>query len=76
LRAERQVFFPVGQQTRQAVFAIRVMLQPLTQAVGTSEEAQRLHDSLASMSQAVLDYKNLADAREPLLRWLASKRSP
>jgi hypothetical protein len=76
LRAERQVFFPVGQGTRQAVFAIRVMLQPLTQAVGTSEEAQRLHDSLASMSQAVLDYKNLADAREPLLRWLASKRSP
>ena len=73
LRSERQVFFPVGQGTRQAVFAIRVMLQPLTQAVQTAEQAQRLHDSLASMSQAVLDYKNLSGARDPLLRWLASR---
>lgn len=73
LRAERQVFFPVGRGTRQAVFAIRVMLQPLTQAVRTPEQALRLHDSLASMSQAVLDYKNLGGAREPLLRWLASR---
>lgn len=73
LRAERQVFFPVGQGTRQAVFAIRVMLQPLAQAVQTPEQARRMHDSLASMSQAVLDYKNLSAAREPLLRWLASR---
>ncbi|MDB5873710.1 MAG: hypothetical protein JWQ07_3152 [Ramlibacter sp.] len=72
LRAERQTFFPVGQGTRQAVFAIRVMLQPLQDAVRTPEQAQRLHDSLASMSQAVLDYKNLSAAREPLLRWLKS----
>lgn len=73
LRAERQVFFPVGQGTRQAVFAIRVMLQPMAQAVGGAAQAQRLHDSLASMSQAVLDYKNLAAAREPLLRWLRGR---
>lgn len=73
LRAERQVFFPVGQGTRQAVFAIRVMLQPLTRAVQTPEQAQRMHDSLASMSQAVLDYKNLGGAREPLLRWLSAR---
>ena len=70
LRAERQVFFPVGQGTRQAVFAIRVMLAPLAEMVQTPEQALRLHDSLASMSQAVLEYKNLSAARGPLLRWL------
>jgi hypothetical protein len=73
LRTERQVFFPVGQGTRQAVFAIRVVLRPLAEAVQTREQAQRLHDSLASMSQAVLDYKNLSAAREPLLRWLQGR---
>lgn len=70
LRAERQVFFPVGQGTRQAVFAIRVTLQPLAQAVEGPGAAVRLRDSLASMSQAVLDYKNLSQARDGLLRWL------
>lgn len=49
------------------------MLQPLADAVQAPGRAQRLHDSLASMSQAVLDYKNLAAAREPLLRWLQSR---
>jgi dimethylamine monooxygenase subunit A len=73
LRAERQVFFPVGESMRQAVFAIRVMLQPLAQAVRTPEQARRMHDALASMSTAVLDYKNLVPAREPLLRWLGSR---
>jgi len=70
LRAERQTFFPVGRGTRQAVFAIRVMLQPLTEAVTTPQLAQRLRDSIASMSQAVLDYKGLSAARAPLLGWL------
>jgi dimethylamine monooxygenase subunit A len=74
LRAERQSFFPVGRGTRQAVFAIRVMLQPLREAVQTCGAAQRLHDSLASMSDAVLAYKGLAPARAPLLRWLAARR--
>ena len=73
LRAERQVFFPVGEGTRQAVFAIRVMLQPLAQAVQARGAAARLHDSLASMSQAVLDYKNLAAPRDRLLQWLAAR---
>jgi hypothetical protein len=72
LRVERQTFFPVGQDTRQAVFSIRVMLEPLAAAVRAAGAARRLHDSLASMSQAVLEYKNLAGAREPLLRWLAT----
>jgi hypothetical protein len=74
LRAERQTFFPVGRGTRQAVFTIQVMLQPLTQAVATREQAQRLHDSLRSMSDTVLAYKGLAAAREPLLRWLQTRR--
>lgn len=70
LRAERQTFFPVGRGTRQAIFTIRVMLRPLVQAVATREQARRLHDSLASMSDAVLAYKGMAPARKPLLRWL------
>ncbi|MBG9387337.1 heme-dependent oxidative N-demethylase subunit alpha family protein [Caenimonas aquaedulcis] len=74
LRTERQVFFPVGQGTRQAVFTIRVTLEPLVQAVGNAQRAARLHDSLASMSEAVLHYKGLAPARERLLRWLAGAR--
>jgi hypothetical protein len=72
LRVERQAFFPIGQGTRQAVFSIRVMLEPLVDAARAPDAARRLHDSLASMSPAVLEYKNLAGAREPLLRWLAS----
>jgi dimethylamine monooxygenase subunit A len=70
LRAERQTFFPVHRGTRQAVFAIHVMLQPLTQAVSTPALARTVHDALASMSQAVLDYKGLSGARPTLLDWL------
>ena len=73
LRAERQTFFPVGRGTRQAVFTIRVMLQRLPAAVDTPTKAARLHDSLASMSDAVLAYKGLTQAREPLLRWLKAR---
>lgn len=69
-RAERQTFLPVGQGTRQAVFTIRVMLAPLTETVDTPAKATRLREALASMSPAVLDYKGLVPAREPLLRWL------
>ena len=70
LRAERQTFFPVGRGTRQAVFTIRVMLQPLTQAASRAMRARRLRDAIASMSDSVLAYKGMAPAREPLLRWL------
>jgi len=73
LRTERQTFLPVADATAQAVFGIRVMLAPLAQAVDTPARAQRLHDALASMSDAVLAYKNLTDARDPLLRWLAQR---
>ena len=73
LRAERQTFFPVPSRPGQAVFTIRVMLEPLAATVDTPEKAQRLHDALASMSDAVLAYKGLAPAREPLLRWLRER---
>lgn len=71
LRWERQTFFPVPSAPGQAVFTIHVGLQPLVQAVATPADARRLHDALASMSDAVLAYKSLAPARDRLLAWLA-----
>lgn len=73
LRWERQSFFPVGAGARQAVFVIGVMLQPLAQAIAAPGSARKLHDSIASMSPAVLAYKGLAPARDPLLAWLAAR---
>ena len=73
LRAERQTFFPLAPGAGQAVFTIRVMLQPLVQAVATPAQASRLHDALASMSEAVAQYKGLAAARGRLLAWLAQR---
>lgn len=72
LRTERQTFFPVS-GTPQAVFTIRVSLAPLAQAVADAAGARRLHDSLASMTDAVLAYKGLAPARAPLLAWLSQR---
>jgi dimethylamine monooxygenase subunit A len=73
LRAERQTFFPVAARPGQAVFTIRVMLQPLAEAITGADDAQRLHDALASMSDAVLAYKGLAPARDRLLAGLAAR---
>jgi len=74
-RAERQTFLPVsgrdGQPKAEAVFTIRVMVEPLERVVNTPEKAQRLHAALGSMGAGVLDYKHLAAARESLLHWLA-----
>jgi dimethylamine monooxygenase subunit A len=71
LRSERQTFFPLPDVPGQAIFTIRVMLQPLHEAVASGRDAQRLHASLSSMSDAVLQYKSLAPARDRLLAWLA-----
>jgi hypothetical protein len=73
LRTERQTFFPLSAGAGQAVFTIRVQLARLADVVDTPEKATRLHDALASMSDAVLAYKGLAAAREPLLRWLLQR---
>ncbi|TFY98518.1 heme-dependent oxidative N-demethylase subunit alpha family protein [Ramlibacter rhizophilus] len=75
LRAERQTFFPVPGPRRLAVFTIRVQLAPLAEAVDEAWKARRLHDSLASMSEAVAAYKGLAPARPSLLRWLSTRAS-
>lgn len=72
LRVERQTFLPVPHHGH-AVFTIRVMLQPLAQAAQTQQQAARLHDALASMTPAVLEYKQLGAARTPLLAWLSAR---
>jgi len=71
-RTERQSFIPVdGRQ--QAVFTIHVEVQPLAQALADPARATRVHDALASMSPAVLEYRGLAVVRDRLLRWLAAR---
>jgi hypothetical protein len=71
-RTERQTFIPAP-EAGLAVFTILVDCQPLAQAVDSRDKAQRLYDALASMSPAVLQYRNLATARDPLLDWLARR---
>lgn len=68
-RTERQTFIPLPQQ-RQAVFTILVDSRPLAEAIATPTQAARLHDSVASMSEAVLAYRALGPARARLLQWL------
>ena len=46
---------------------------PLAHAIHTRERARRLHDAVASMSDAVLAYRSLQAVREPLLAWLAAR---
>lgn len=71
-RTEHQTFIPVP-QLQQAVFTIHVALVPLTQAVTSAAQARQLHDALASMSDAVLAYRGLTDARSRLLEWLQAR---
>lgn len=79
-RTEHQSFIPVpadsagaGTSLRQALFAIHVEVQTLAAALPTPRHAQAVHDAIATMSRAVLDYRGLAEVREPLLAWLAAK---
>jgi len=71
-RTERQSFIPVH-GLQQAVFVIHVEVHPLAQALADPARAARLHDALASMSPAVLEYRGLAAVRDRLLRWLAGR---
>jgi hypothetical protein len=73
-RTERQTFIPVP-QAGLAVFTILVDCQPLAQAIDHRDKAQRLHDAIASMSPAVLQYRSLSAVRDPLLDWLARRAS-
>ncbi len=73
-RTERQTFIPVPAEPgvpRQSLFTILVNVTPLAQAFGAPAQAARVHDALASMTDAVLAYRGLAEARPALLRWLA-----
>jgi len=71
-RTERQTFIPVPQSAL-AVFTILVDCQPLAQAIDSDVKAQRLHDAIASMSPAVLQYRSLSAVHRPLLDWLARR---
>lgn len=73
LRSERQTFIAVGGRSAQAVFTIRVDVQRLADVATTPAHARALHDAVASMSPAVLAYRNLAAVRGPLLEWLARR---
>jgi hypothetical protein len=69
-RTEHQTFIPVDGHT-QAVFTIHVDVQPLAEALNDRERKRRVHDALASMSDAVLQYRGLAAVRDRLLQWLS-----
>jgi hypothetical protein len=71
-RTERQTFIPAA-DAGLAVFTILVDTQPLAQAIDTAERAQRLHEAIATMSPAVLQYRGLNVVRDPLLNWLARR---
>ena len=71
-RTEHQTFIPLP-QLQQAVFTIHVSLTPLTQALNSATQARQLHDALASMSDTVLAYRSLTDARSRLLEWLQAR---
>ena len=71
-RTERQTFIPLP-ELDQAIFTIHVQVEPLAQAVCTATQATPVFTALASMSQAVLDYRGLAPARNRLLQWLGER---
>lgn len=69
LRVERQTSLPLPALGR-ALFLIRPHLVPLTAL--SPGQRRTLHDAVASMSPAALDYKGLTEVREDLLGWLVS----
>jgi hypothetical protein len=71
-RTEHQTFIPVDSHA-QAVFTIHVEVQPLVDALSDPERKQRAHDALASMSDAVLEFRGLTAVRDRLLRWLSRR---
>ena len=71
-RTERQTFIALPGQN-QAIFTIHVQIEPLATAIDSADKAARLHDAIATMSEAVLAYRSLSAAREPLLAWLSAR---
>jgi hypothetical protein len=71
-RTEHQTFIPLPDRG-QALFTIRVEVEPLAQALAAPSRAQRLAQALDSMSEPVLAYRGLAPVHGPLLRWLRER---
>ncbi|MEO8059221.1 MAG: heme-dependent oxidative N-demethylase subunit alpha family protein [Burkholderiales bacterium] len=71
-RTERQTFIPLPER-RQAVFTIHVETTPLAEAAASPTAARQLHDAVASMSAAVLEYRGFTEVRERLLIWLSGQ---
>jgi hypothetical protein len=72
LRTERQGFIPLPGR-RQTVFTIEVQARPLRQALADEGvDPVTLAGALASMSDAVLAYRNLTSARERLCAGLTA----
>ncbi|MES2959411.1 MAG: heme-dependent oxidative N-demethylase subunit alpha family protein [Pseudomonadota bacterium] len=69
-RTERQTFIALPDQS-QAVFTIHVQIETLAAAIDSADKAARLHEAIATMSEAVLAYRSLSAVREALLAWLA-----
>ncbi len=67
-RLERQTFIALPEQ-HEAIFTIAVQTAPLISAL-TLEQLQRLRESLASMSDAVLEYRSFTSVRDKLLQGL------
>ncbi len=74
LRVEHQTFIVVP-TVQQAVFTIRVTLEPLGAAMKSVEDAQILHAAISSMSDAVIAYRSLQSVKPLLLQWLAHRSS-
>jgi hypothetical protein len=64
-RCERQITVPLFEQG--SLFLIRVFVEPLHETLAVAGRRDRLIQSLASMSDAVLAYKGIARAKELLL---------
>jgi hypothetical protein len=66
-RCERQVTVPLP-AAGASLFLIRVFVAPLLAVAADARRRARLVESLASMSEAVIAYKQLGGARERVLR--------
>jgi len=64
-RCERQITVPLFEQG--SLFLIRVFVEPLHETLAVAGRRDRLMQSLASMSDAVLAYKGITRVRELLL---------
>jgi hypothetical protein len=75
-RVEHQSFIPVPDSSpAQALFCIRLMIEPIETAIATPEAAAATHAAVTSMSEQVLAYRSLTKIQPGLLAWLARRAS-